>query len=152
MFVSSIVVVPQSVKQTLLLHHPLCISSSGERPESLSAAVVRARATSFGRKDDRVGKAHRTQTSQFELFELFELIPLLKLDKQLSIEQFEATVSQSTVPSPPLLVIRAEPSRFVVGLQRIMRHPSGRSWFNLRCSSLPVTLRAAQVRAQDDRA
>ena len=35
-------------------------------------------------------------------FELFEFILLLKLDKQLPVEQFEATVSQSAVPSPPI--------------------------------------------------
>ena len=35
-------------------------------------------------------------------FELFELILLLKEDKRFPVEQFEATVSQSTVPSPPL--------------------------------------------------
>ena len=38
-------------------------------------------------------------TSSFSSF-----ILLLKLDKQFPIEQFEATVSQSTVPSPPLKV------------------------------------------------
>ena len=32
----------------------------------------------------------------------FELVLLPKLDKRLPAEQFEATVSQSTVPSPPL--------------------------------------------------
>ena len=37
-------------------------------------------------------------------FELFELILLLKSDKQFPVEQFEATVSQSTVPSPPLKI------------------------------------------------
>ena len=36
------------------------------------------------------------------LVELSELILSLKLDNQFPIEQFEATVSQSTVPSPPL--------------------------------------------------
>ena len=36
----------------------------------------------------------------FSKFELFDLILLLKLDKQFPVEQFEATVSQSTVPSP----------------------------------------------------
>ena len=51
------------------------------------------------RGDDTVGNPHRAQMSQFELF---ELIRLLKLDKQFPLEQFEATVSQSTVPSPPL--------------------------------------------------
>ena len=34
---------------------------------------------------------------------LFELILLLKLDKQFPVEQFEAAVSQSTAPSPPLI-------------------------------------------------
>ena len=51
---------------------------------------------SFGGGDDTVGNPHRAQIVQFELF---ELIPLLKLDKQLPVERFEATVSQSTVPS-----------------------------------------------------
>ena len=40
--------------------------------------------------------------SKEEHLELFEFILLLKLDKQFPVEQFEATVSQSTVPSPPL--------------------------------------------------
>ena len=35
-------------------------------------------------------------------FELFELILLSKVNTQFSIEQFEPTVSQSKVPSPPL--------------------------------------------------
>ena len=52
----------------------------------------------IGRGDDKVGNPHRAQISQFELF---ELVLLLKLDKQFPVEQFEATVSQSTVPSPP---------------------------------------------------
>ena len=34
--------------------------------------------------------------------ELFELILLLKLDRRLHVEQFEATASQSSVPSSPL--------------------------------------------------
>ena len=38
---------------------------------------------------------HRAQISQYELF---EPILLLKPAKQLSIEQFEATVAQSTLP------------------------------------------------------
>ena len=54
--------------------------------------------SAFGRGDDSVGNPHRAQISQFELF---ELILLLKLDRQFSIERFETTVSQSTVPSPP---------------------------------------------------
>ena len=53
----------------------------------------------LGRGDDTVGNPHRAQISRFELF---ELILLSKLDKQLPVEQCEATVSQSTAPSPPL--------------------------------------------------
>ena len=40
---------------------------------------------------------------------VFELIPLLKLDEQLPVEQFEVTVSQSTVPSPPLSILARNP-------------------------------------------
>ena len=47
----------------------------------------------------RLETLHRAQISQFELC---ELILLLKLDKQFPVEQFQAAVSQSTVPSPPL--------------------------------------------------
>ena len=46
-----------------------------------------------------VGNPHRAQICQFEVF---EPILLLKFDKRFPVEQFEATVSQSTVPSPPL--------------------------------------------------
>ena len=46
-----------------------------------------------------LNSSFRAQISQFELC---ELILLLKLDKQFAVEQFEATGSQSTVPSPPL--------------------------------------------------
>ena len=53
----------------------------------------------FGRLDNTIGNPHRAQISQVELF---EIIILLKLGKQLSVEQFEATVSQSTVSSPRL--------------------------------------------------
>ena len=45
-------------------------------------------------------RAFRAQIYQFEFF---ELILRLKLDKQLPVERFEAAVSQSAVPSPPLL-------------------------------------------------
>ena len=65
----------------------------------------------FGRGDDTVGNPHRAQIYQFELF---ELILALKLGKQFSVEQFEATVSQSTVPSPPLK-IRPDPFNFSPG-------------------------------------
>ena len=53
--------------------------------------------------DNTVGDPHRAQNSQFELF---ELVLLLKLGKQFSVEQFEPTVSQSAVSSPPLKVVR----------------------------------------------
>ena len=53
----------------------------------------------LGRGDDTVGNPHRAQNSQFELF---ELILLWKLDKQLPVEQFEATASQATVSRDPL--------------------------------------------------
>ena len=51
----------------------------------------------IGRGDDTVGNPHGAQKSQFDLF---ELILLSKLDKQFPVEQFEATVSQSTVVPP----------------------------------------------------
>ena len=57
------------------------------------------KAVLFGSGDAVVGDPHRAQTSQFELF---ELSLLLNLDKQFPVEQFEATVSQSTVACPPL--------------------------------------------------
>ena len=50
------------------------------------------------RAEPRSGRAPITR------FELFELILLLTLDKQLPVEQFEATESQSTVPSPLLII------------------------------------------------
>ena len=49
--------------------------------------------------DDAVGSPHRAQLSQFELF---EFILLLELDKRFPVQQFEAAVSQSTLPSPHL--------------------------------------------------
>ena len=53
-----------------------------------------------GRGHDKVGNPHRVQKAQFEFVEFVFL--LSRLDKQLSIEQFEPTVSQSTVSSPLL--------------------------------------------------
>ena len=64
----------------------------------IHAQALCVRSPYVGRGDDTVGNPPRAQISQFELF---ELILLLKLDKQFSVERFEATVSQSTVPSPP---------------------------------------------------
>ena len=54
------------------------------------------------RGDDTVGNPHRAQVFQFELF---ELSLLLKLGRQFPVEQFEATVSQSTVSCPHLVYI-----------------------------------------------
>ena len=51
----------------------------------------------IGRGDDTVGNPRRAQIYQFELF---ELILSSKLDKRFPVEQFEATASQSTAPSP----------------------------------------------------
>ena len=53
--------------------------------------------TQFGRGDAAVQNPRRAESSPFELF---ELILLLKLDKRFHVERFEATVSQSTIPSP----------------------------------------------------
>ena len=52
------------------------------------------------RGDGTVGNRHRAQMSEVELL---EPILLLNLDKQLPVEQFEAAVPQSAVPSPPSL-------------------------------------------------
>ena len=77
------------------------ILSPGERMLVLARSDPRLRASAavIGRGDDAIGNPHRAQMSQFEFF---ELILLLKLDQPFPIEQFEATVSQSTVPFPPL--------------------------------------------------
>ena len=56
----------------------------------------------IARVDDMVGNPHRAQIFQFELF---ELILLFNFDKQLPAEQFEAAVSQSTVPFPPRIIV-----------------------------------------------
>ena len=72
--------------------------------------MSRARRLLFGRGDDTVGDPHRARNykveafrAQISRFELFELILLLRLVKRLPVERFEATVSQSTVPLPPLI-------------------------------------------------
>ena len=57
--------------------------------------------TDLGRGDDTVGNPRRAQISQYVFF---ELILLLKLDEQFPVEQFEARVSQSKAPSPPLMI------------------------------------------------
>ena len=64
-----------------------------------SALVGFARPDALSERGDAtVGDPHRAQSSRFELF---ELILLFKLYKRFTVEQFEATVSQSAVPSPP---------------------------------------------------
>ena len=64
-------------------------------PQSGSESLLR-------RGDDKIGSPHRAQISQFEPFDMI----LLKLDKQFAVEQFEATASQSTAPSPPPLTFQ----------------------------------------------
>ena len=64
----------------------------------MTIIITRWCAPFLGRGDDTVANPHR---AQFVQFELFEFILLSKLDKQFPVEQFEATVSQSTVSSPP---------------------------------------------------
>ena len=54
----------------------------------IAIMMIRLRQDTGGRGDDTVGNPHRAQTSRFE--------------------QFEATASQSTVPSPPLRLRRDE--------------------------------------------
>ena len=73
------------------------LGRSFRRPTQSNDAVWVS--ATFGRGGDTVGNPRRGQISQFELF---ELILLLNLDKHFPVEQFEATVSQSTVPSTPL--------------------------------------------------
>ena len=72
----------------------------GQRIE-LESSSQRSAQQSLGREDDTDGNPHRARIVRFELF---ELVLLLKLDKQFPVEQFEATVSQSTVPSPLLSI------------------------------------------------
>ena len=68
------------------------------------------------RGDATVGYSQQSSSSNFSIrafragieraricqFELFEPILSSKLDKQFPVERFEATVSRSSVPSPPL--------------------------------------------------
>ena len=69
------------------------------RRTSKFASLNDLKIPAIGRGDDRVGNPHRAQISQFEFF---ELVIWLKLGKRLPVERFEATVSQSAVPSPLL--------------------------------------------------
>ena len=69
-----------------------------------------------------VGNPHRAQISQFELFALMMCLLLVKLDKQFPVEQFEAAVSQSTVPAPhPDIAPRCNGSASCVGADGLRR-------------------------------
>ena len=82
------------------------IRFEGYRFEEYMCAVV---SSNWGRGDRAaLSRGESTGESLIELkflkFDVFELILSLKLDKQFSIEQFEAAISQSTVHSPPLFI------------------------------------------------
>ena len=64
-----------------------------------AAALRRVPRPSEGGGDDAVGSPPRAQISYFEFF---ELVIFLKADRRLSVEQFEATASQSRVSHPLL--------------------------------------------------
>ena len=84
------------------VHTHTCISAEVVRNLTGLGFVLEqchANSEEFGRGDDTVGNPHRAQIVQFEPF---EIILSLKLDRQFPVERFEATGSQSTVPSPPL--------------------------------------------------
>ena len=67
---------------------------------SLSFAECQSlEAAALGRGDDTVGNPHRARIFKLELF---ERILLWRLFNYFPVEQFEATVSQSTVPPPVL--------------------------------------------------
>ena len=87
-------------------HHHLNIHTISRHTNKPSGAVFIPRPLppclpDLGRGDDTVGNPHRGQISQFELF---EFLLFLTLDKRFPVERFEATVSQSTGPSPPPLI------------------------------------------------
>ena len=70
---------------------------------------------------------------------LFALILLLKLNKQFPVEQLEATVSQSTVPSPPLKAVAAQgAATFLVPANRPTLRPTPAA----RTGKLRVSTRA----------
>ena len=87
---------PQNLPSVPLQYIRICHACFAFLP---NLCMRRSRATFLGREDGTVGNPHRAQIFQFEFF---ELILLLKLGKQLPVQQFEAAVSQSTVPSPLL--------------------------------------------------
>ena len=91
----------------------------------------RAPVRCFGRGDDTVGNPHRANI--FYRFELFELIVLLKLDKHFPVEHFEATISQSTVPSPPLNVVALSFQNAQRAAERRCTHLGAHGVCNFRC-------------------
>ena len=95
--------------------------------------------------DDTDGKHHWTQIYKFELF---ELILLWKLDKQLPVEQFEATVSQSTAPSPPSNHLSARHRSEDWARLKTNRLPREQSHMNTHTdilSSLPLLISLSHV-------
>ena len=99
---------PPGLARCALASKPVCVSDLCPKGGALGLRRIdmttSALASPLGREelgrgdDNTVGNPHRAQMSQFELV---ELILLLRLDKQFPVEQFEATIPQSTVPSPP---------------------------------------------------
>ena len=89
------------VRGSVLYHMFLALSKARffTRPRSLEVLKPGLHLPTTGRGDDTIGNPHRVQIDQFELF---EFILLLKLEERFPIEQFEATLSQSIVPSPSL--------------------------------------------------
>ena len=90
-----------------LKHYIENILKTHDRVSEVTVILRSVRKTHFGRGDDTVGNPHRAQICQFEYF---EPILLLKF-KQFPVERFEATVSQSTGPSPLLHKHTCAPSR-----------------------------------------
>ena len=86
-----------------------------------------------------MGNPHEAQISQFELF---ELILSFELDKQLLVEQFEATASQSRAPSPPLSPAALARIRFRPGEARLGSRAPERKCTGPRGHQLVVNGRA----------
>ena len=83
-------------------------SGTGASKAALRTECEGGTRLSFGRVDDTIGNPHR---AQFVKFKSFELILLWRLDNEFPVELFEATVSQSTVPSPPLVLLAVNEER-----------------------------------------
>ena len=67
--------------------------------DALSSDPLTCALLIVGDGDDTVGNPRQAQIAQFEMF---KLIFLFRLNNQIPVERLEATVSQSTVPSPLL--------------------------------------------------